>query len=77
MTLLEMASAVHREKSVFLSSLRPYRFSLLYLSHETKGDGKETTKEHVGRNKDGFFHFRTVKCAPKVQSMVALGVPLN
>ena len=55
MSSLKMASGVHREESVFTSSLRPYRFSPLHLSHETERDGKEIPMEHVGRKKMASF----------------------
>ena len=56
-----MAPGVHREESVFTSSLRPYRFSPLYLSHETRRAGEETTEEHAERDKNGFFRVSAAK----------------
>ena len=73
MTSLVMASGLHKEESIFTSSLRPWPLSSLYLSHETKRDGEVTTEAHVERNKDGFFLYWAAKCALKVQSTVVLG----
>ena len=73
----EMASGFHKEESIFTSSLWPWRFSLLYLSHESKRDGKASTEERVVRNNNGVVRFRAAKYSLKVLSTVVLERPLK
>ena len=77
MTSLKMASGFHKEESIFKSSLRPSRFSPLYLSHESKRDGKVSTEGGVVGNNNGFVSFRAAKYSQKVLSTVVLEIPLK
>ena len=77
MTSLKMASRFHREESIFNSCLRPSRFSPLYLSHESKRDGKVSTEERIVVNNNGVVRFRAAKYSQKVLSTVVLEIPLK
>ena len=77
MTSLKMASGFHKEESIFKSSLRPSRFSPLYLSHESKRDGKVSTEGRVVRNNNAVVRFRAAKYSQKVLSTVVLEIPLK
>ena len=72
-----MTSLKHKEESIFTSSLQPCRFSPLYLSHESKRDGKVSTEERMVRNNDGVVRFRAAKYSLKVLSTVVLEIPLK
>ena len=77
MTSLKMASGFHKEESIFKSSLRPSRFSPLYLSHESMRDGKVSTEGRVVGNNNGVVRFRAAKYSQKVLSTVVLEIPLK
>ena len=77
MTSVKMTSGFHKEESIFTLSLQPWRFSPLYLPHESKSDSKVSTEECVVQNNNGDIRCRAAKCALKLLSTVVLEIPLK